>query len=79
MMILIKVADISNEVRPQEVAEPWLECLLQEFFNQVLQFNTSLYLGPITNAHLHGNSTYLHASLNSHLVYLLSLSIYIYI
>ncbi|XP_050411685.1 high affinity cGMP-specific 3',5'-cyclic phosphodiesterase 9A isoform X1 [Patella vulgata] len=34
LMILIKVADISNEVRPMEVAEPWLECLLQEFFNQ---------------------------------------------
>ncbi|XP_041378478.1 high affinity cGMP-specific 3',5'-cyclic phosphodiesterase 9A-like [Gigantopelta aegis] len=34
MMILIKVADISNECRPMEVAEPWLECLLQEFFNQ---------------------------------------------
>ncbi|XP_046582957.1 high affinity cGMP-specific 3',5'-cyclic phosphodiesterase 9A-like isoform X1 [Haliotis rubra] len=34
LMILIKVADISNEVRPMEVAEPWLDCLLQEFFNQ---------------------------------------------
>ncbi|XP_025084324.1 high affinity cGMP-specific 3',5'-cyclic phosphodiesterase 9A-like isoform X1 [Pomacea canaliculata] len=34
MMILIKVADISNECRPMEVSEPWLECLLQEFFNQ---------------------------------------------
>lgn len=35
MMILIKVSDISNEARPMEVAEPWLDCLLQEFFNQV--------------------------------------------
>ncbi|XP_021339232.1 high affinity cGMP-specific 3',5'-cyclic phosphodiesterase 9A-like isoform X1 [Mizuhopecten yessoensis] len=34
LMILIKVADISNECRPMDVAEPWLECLLQEFFNQ---------------------------------------------
>ncbi|XP_025759322.1 high affinity cGMP-specific 3',5'-cyclic phosphodiesterase 9A isoform X3 [Oreochromis niloticus] len=34
MMILIKVSDISNEARPMEVAEPWLDCLLQEFFNQ---------------------------------------------
>ncbi|BFZ23543.1 hypothetical protein BsWGS_26583 [Bradybaena similaris] len=34
MMILIKVADISNEARPMAVAEPWLDCLLQEFFNQ---------------------------------------------
>ncbi|GFS11731.1 phosphodiesterase, partial [Elysia marginata] len=34
MMVLIKVADISNEARPMAVAEPWLDCLLQEFFNQ---------------------------------------------
>ena len=34
-MILLKVADISNEVRPLEVAEPWIECLLEEFFQQV--------------------------------------------
>ncbi|XP_042074510.1 high affinity cGMP-specific 3',5'-cyclic phosphodiesterase 9A isoform X1 [Haplochromis burtoni] len=34
MTILIKVSDISNEARPMEVAEPWLDCLLQEFFNQ---------------------------------------------
>ncbi|CAG0881642.1 unnamed protein product [Cyprideis torosa] len=33
-MILIKVADISNEARPMDVAEPWLDCLLQEFFQQ---------------------------------------------
>lgn len=35
MMILMKVADISNEARPLGVAEPWLDCLLSEFFNQV--------------------------------------------
>ena len=35
LVILLKVADISNEVRPLEVADPWVECLLQEFFNQV--------------------------------------------
>ncbi|XP_039505604.1 high affinity cGMP-specific 3',5'-cyclic phosphodiesterase 9A isoform X1 [Pimephales promelas] len=34
MMIIIKVSDISNEARPMDVAEPWLDCLLQEFFNQ---------------------------------------------
>ena len=28
-MILIKVADISNEARPLDIAEPWLECLMQ--------------------------------------------------
>lgn len=27
-MVLIKVADISNEARPMNVAEPWLDCLL---------------------------------------------------
>jgi len=35
MQILIKVADISNEMRPLSVATPWLDCLLAEFFNQV--------------------------------------------
>lgn len=33
-MVLIKVADISNEARPLDVAEPWLDRLLQEFFAQ---------------------------------------------
>jgi hypothetical protein len=35
MMILMKVSDISNEARPMDVAMPWLDCLLMEFFNQV--------------------------------------------
>ncbi|XP_061897952.1 high affinity cGMP-specific 3',5'-cyclic phosphodiesterase 9A-like isoform X1 [Entelurus aequoreus] len=34
MKIMVKVSDISNEARPMNVAEPWLDCLLQEFFNQ---------------------------------------------
>lgn len=38
MKIMVKVSDISNEARPMAVAEPWLDCLLQEFFNQVLCF-----------------------------------------
>lgn len=33
-MMLIKCCDISNEVRPMEVSEPWLDCLLEEYFNQ---------------------------------------------
>uniref|UniRef100_A0A8D0NSZ7 High affinity cGMP-specific 3',5'-cyclic phosphodiesterase 9A n=1 Tax=Sus scrofa TaxID=9823 RepID=A0A8D0NSZ7_PIG len=33
-MILIKCCDISNEVRPTEVAEPWVDCLLEEYFMQ---------------------------------------------
>ncbi|XP_060888916.1 high affinity cGMP-specific 3',5'-cyclic phosphodiesterase 9A-like [Labrus mixtus] len=34
MKIMVKVSDISNEARPMAVAEQWLDCLLQEFFNQ---------------------------------------------
>eukprot|EP00795_Rhopilema_esculentum_P006950 gene6950-12571_t len=34
MKIFIKAADVSNEARPMDVAEPWLECLLEESFNQ---------------------------------------------
>ena len=34
-MVLIKCCDISNEVRPFEVSEPWVDCLLEEYFNQV--------------------------------------------
>uniref|UniRef100_UPI003AAD3A99 high affinity cGMP-specific 3',5'-cyclic phosphodiesterase 9A-like n=1 Tax=Centroberyx gerrardi TaxID=166262 RepID=UPI003AAD3A99 len=34
MKIMVKVSDISNEARPMAVAEPWLDCLLQEFFRQ---------------------------------------------
>uniref|UniRef100_S4R5D5 High affinity cGMP-specific 3',5'-cyclic phosphodiesterase 9A n=1 Tax=Petromyzon marinus TaxID=7757 RepID=S4R5D5_PETMA len=33
-MMLIKCCDISNEVRPMEVSEPWLDCLLEEYFMQ---------------------------------------------
>ncbi|CAI9532856.1 unnamed protein product [Staurois parvus] len=33
-MMLIKCCDISNEVRPSEVAEPWVDCLLEEYFLQ---------------------------------------------
>ncbi|XP_023382041.1 high affinity cGMP-specific 3',5'-cyclic phosphodiesterase 9A, partial [Pteropus vampyrus] len=36
-MILIKCCDISNEVRPMEVAEPWVDCLLEEYFMQPLK------------------------------------------
>ncbi|ESO10190.1 hypothetical protein HELRODRAFT_97407 [Helobdella robusta] len=33
-MILIKIADISNEARPVECANIWMECLFQEYFHQ---------------------------------------------
>ncbi|CAL8102799.1 unnamed protein product [Calicophoron daubneyi] len=34
MFTLLKVCDISNESRPPSVADPWLDCLLEEFFYQ---------------------------------------------
>ncbi|XP_030833794.1 high affinity cGMP-specific 3',5'-cyclic phosphodiesterase 9A isoform X2 [Strongylocentrotus purpuratus] len=33
-MVLIKCCDISNEVRPSDVSEPWVDCLLEEYFMQ---------------------------------------------
>ena len=33
-LMLIKSCDISNEVRPTEIAEPWVDCLLEEYFRQ---------------------------------------------
>ncbi|KAI8614026.1 hypothetical protein BC830DRAFT_417371 [Chytriomyces sp. MP71] len=34
LQIIVKCSDISNEVRPTHVAEPWVEALLNEFFAQ---------------------------------------------
>ncbi len=34
-MILLKCCDTSNEVRPFDVSEPWVDCLLEEYFLQV--------------------------------------------
>ena len=57
MKIFIKAADVSNEARPMDVAEPWLECLLEESFNQVfnfclcLQYLLNLLLTPISLSH----------------------------
>ena len=33
-MILIKACDISNECRPIVVSEGWVECLMEEYFQQ---------------------------------------------
>lgn len=33
-MILIKACDISNECRPIQVSEGWVECLMEEYFHQ---------------------------------------------
>ncbi|KAI9348752.1 hypothetical protein DFJ73DRAFT_834801 [Zopfochytrium polystomum] len=32
--MIMKCADISNEVRPRHISEPWVDNLLEEFFNQ---------------------------------------------
>lgn len=42
-MVLIKCCDISNEVRPTEVAEPWVDCLLEEYFMQVAAIEQLIY------------------------------------
>ena len=40
MQIMIKVSDVSNEARPMDVSEPWLDCLLCEFFMQVYEIKS---------------------------------------
>lgn len=45
-MVLIKCCDISNEVRPTEVAEPWVDCLLEEYFMQVTLAPLHSWTGP---------------------------------
>jgi high affinity cGMP-specific 3',5'-cyclic phosphodiesterase 9 len=34
LQMIVKCSDISNEVRPNTVAEPWVDSLLEEFFCQ---------------------------------------------
>lgn len=48
-MVLIKCCDISNEVRPMEVSEPWVDCLLEEYFNQVMPL--FVYIKNIPDGH----------------------------
>ena len=43
-MILIKACDISNEVRPMDISGPWVECLLEEYFQQVCIILYASYL-----------------------------------
>lgn len=49
-MVLIKCCDISNEVRPMEVAEPWVDCLLEEYFMQVCCWHVALLSRTCTAA-----------------------------
>lgn len=34
MKIIVKCADVSNEVRPENIATPWIERLFSEYFEQ---------------------------------------------
>ena len=34
-LILIKACDVSNELRPMDISEPWADRLMQESFQQV--------------------------------------------
>ncbi len=34
LVMIMKSCDISNEVRPRDVSEPWVDCLLEEYFAQ---------------------------------------------
>ena len=46
-LMLIKSCDISNEVRPTKVAEPWVDCLLEEYFRQSdIEKSTGLPVTP---------------------------------
>ena len=42
-MILIKACDVSNECRPFMISEHWVECLLEEYFQQVAGHYVSNY------------------------------------
>lgn len=42
MVIILKISDISNEARPLNVAGPWINRLLAEFFHQVNLIATKL-------------------------------------
>ncbi|TRY90377.1 hypothetical protein DNTS_006497, partial [Danionella cerebrum] len=46
-MVLIKCCDISNEVRPMEVAEPWVDCLLEEYFMQLFPQIEEVMVQPL--------------------------------
>ena len=43
MCILVKCADISNEIRPSHIGKQWAECVMTEFFIQVGSFSFSLF------------------------------------
>ena len=34
LRVIIKCADVSNEVRPETVAKPWVKCLFEEYSQQ---------------------------------------------
>ena len=34
MKMLVKACDVSNELRPREIANAWMECLMEEYYAQ---------------------------------------------
>lgn len=52
MRILMKTSDISNEGRPVKVSEQWLDCLLTEFFNQVLDLKVKCLIKHVCDSFL---------------------------
>ena len=49
-LILIKACDVSNEVRPMGVSEPWADRLMQEYFQQVMKPLTAKMTSKKKNA-----------------------------
>ncbi|KAL7056980.1 hypothetical protein AAHC03_018913 [Spirometra sp. Aus1] len=47
MVMLLKMCDISTEIRPPVVSQPWLDCLLEEFYAQAdIEKLTGLPVSP---------------------------------
>ncbi len=66
-MVLIKCCDISNEVRPTDVAEPWVDCLLEEYFIQVPQCKQFLFTSALK---MNMIKSYYYASIVSQYAYI---------
>ncbi|KAL3317314.1 hypothetical protein Ciccas_004024 [Cichlidogyrus casuarinus] len=58
MSVLIKICDISNELREVHVSERWLDCLLEEFFQQAeTEHQMNLPVAPFMDPKLVTKST----------------------
>lgn len=48
MVVLLKMCDISTEIRPEVVAQPWLQRLIDELANQVRDAGFALSSAPVS-------------------------------